>query len=98
MNAAFFSQRPRSAPLASHDTAVGKGRRARTIHRWVAIIFTLTVAANFAAMPWGQPPAWITYAPLLPLLFLMITGLTMLVSPWIGQSRARRATPKGPRQ
>ena len=61
--------------------------RARRIHRWVAAIFTLTVAANFAVMPWGQPPAWLTYAPLPPLLFLMITGLVMLVSSWVGAAR-----------
>jgi peptidoglycan/LPS O-acetylase OafA/YrhL len=95
MNAAFFSPHPRSASPASKEATASKGQRARRIHRWVATIFTLTVAANFAAMPWGQPPAWITYAPLPPLLFLTITGLTMLVSSWIGQARAKRASRKG---
>lgn len=56
--------------------------RTRRIHRWVAVIFTLTVAANFAVMAWSQPPTWLTYAPLPPLLFLMMTGLVMLVSSW----------------
>lgn len=72
-----------------------KNPRARRFHRWIAVIFTVTVAANFVAMPWGPPPAWITYAPLPPLLFLMITGLTMLVSSWIGQARSRRAAQEG---
>jgi hypothetical protein len=43
--------------------------------------FTLTVVANFVAMGVGkgaQPPAWITYAPLLPLALLLFTGI------WIG--------------
>jgi hypothetical protein len=95
MNAAFFSPRPRAASSASQEATAIKCQRARRMHRWVATVFTLTVAGNFAAMPWGQPPAWITYAPLPPLLFLTITGLTMLVSSWIGQAREKRALLKG---
>lgn len=98
MNAAFYSPRPAASPSTAQEFAVGQTRRARLVHRWVATIFTLTVAANFAVMPWGPPPAWITYAPLPPLLFLMITGLTMLLSPWTGKLRARRAKSKGTNQ
>ena len=29
-------------------------------HRWLSIIFTLAVIANFVAMAFGTPPAWIT--------------------------------------
>lgn len=86
MNAAFFSRTAR--PPVSH-VQPAKGERARRLHRWVATLFTLSVAANFAVMPWGPPPAWITYAPLLPLLFLMITGVTMLVRSWAGARRSR---------
>lgn len=53
--------------------------RVRQIHRWVSAIFTVTVAANFVAMLWGPPPPWIVYAPLLPLLLLLASGLVMLV-------------------
>ena len=90
MGAAFFTPRPRPAIHASEGSHMTKSSRSRRIHRWVAVIFTLTVAANFAAMPWGQPPAWLTYAPLPPLLFLMITGLTMLVTSWMGAARTER--------
>lgn len=86
MNAAFYAPRPRSN---ASDVVKDKGRRARHFHRWVATVFAFTVAANFVAMPWGRPPAWITYAPLPPLFFLLATGLVMLVSPWI--TAARRA-------
>ncbi len=55
----------------------------RQIHRWIAIIFTLTVIANFAAMTQGQPPAWITYSPLPPLFVLLFTGLYMFVLPYV---------------
>jgi hypothetical protein len=59
----------------------------RRAHRVVASIFTLTVAFNFAVMPWGPPPPLVTYAPLPPLLVLMISGLVMLVAPWLGSKR-----------
>ena len=51
----------------------------RQFHRWVSMAFTLTVIANFVAMTRGTPPAWITYAPLLPLALLLITGVVMFV-------------------
>lgn len=77
MNAEFFTQQPQSAAVTAPVTV---DRRARHVHRWVATIFTITVVANFAAMPWGRPPAWLTYAPLAPLFFLMATGLFMLAT------------------
>ena len=64
----------------------------RQTHRWLAIAFTLTVIANFAAMTQGQPPAWVTYAPLLPLGLLLISGLYLFVLPYATRWRARGAT------
>ena len=52
-------------------------RWVRPFHRWTSIVFTLTVIANFVAMSFGTPPAWVTYSPLLPLALLMFTGLYM---------------------
>ena len=63
----------------------------RQFHRWVSMAFTLTVIANFVAMIWGPPPAWITYAPLLPLALLLITGLYMFALPYLDRRNARRA-------
>ena len=54
----------------------------RQIHRWVSIAFTVTVLANFVALARGQPPAWVTYSPLLPLAFLLFTGLYLFVLPY----------------
>lgn len=87
MNAAFYAHRPQRSESVA---APPKRQRTRRMHRLVATIFTLTVAANFAAMPWGTPPAWLTYAPLPPLLFLLATGLVMLVSPSLAAARAAR--------
>ena len=55
----------------------------RQIHRWVSILFTLTVIANFVALSQGQPPAWITYSPLLPLAVLLFSGLYLFAVPYI---------------
>ncbi|HEV2511708.1 hypothetical protein [Bosea sp. (in: a-proteobacteria)] len=61
-------------------------------HRWLAIIFTATVIANFIAMALGQPPAWIVYSPLPPLFLLMFSGLYMFTLPYVGgQRHGRRA-------
>ena len=44
-------------------------RFSRQSHRGLSIVFTLTVALNFAwrAAAQDEPPAWVTYAPLPPL-------------------------------
>ncbi|MBW6421821.1 hypothetical protein KX729_10235 [Rhizobium sp. XQZ8] len=57
----------------------------RQAHRWISIIFTLTVAANFATMAFGQPPAWIVYSPLLPLFLLLFSGLYMFALPYLAK-------------
>lgn len=57
----------------------------RQTHRWLSLVFTVTVLANFAAMTQGQPPAWITYSPLLPLFALLFTGLYMFVLPYVAR-------------
>ena len=59
----------------------------RQVHRWLSIIFTLTVVANFAAMALGEPPAWTVYSPLLPLFLLMFTGLYMFALPYVTGGR-----------
>lgn len=59
-------------------------------HRWVSILFTGTVIANFIALAMGngqQPPAWVTYSPLLPLALLLLTGLYMFVLPYVSRSK-----------
>ena len=58
----------------------------RQVHRWISIVFTLTVIANFVAMglnPGAMPPPWITYAPLLPLAVLALTGLYLFAVPYL---------------
>jgi len=54
----------------------------RQSHRWLGIILTLTIAANFVSMLVGTPPPAIVYAPLLPLLLLLFSGLFMFLEPY----------------
>ena len=63
--------------------STSSNRWIRQTHRWLSIVFTSTVIANFAAMTQGQPPAWITYSPLLPLALMMLSGLYLFALPYI---------------
>ena len=60
----------------------------RQSHRWLSILFTMTVIANFAAMTRGKPPAWITYSPLFPLALLLFSGLYLFALPYLARSRS----------
>lgn len=62
----------------------------RQIHRWVSMVFVLTVLANFVAMARGEPPAWVTYSPLFPLALLLFTGLYLFVLPYAARWRSER--------
>jgi hypothetical protein len=53
----------------------------RQAHRWLGILLTLSIAANFAAMALGPPPLAVVYAPLGPLALLIATGLYMFFRP-----------------
>ena len=66
----------------------------RRLHRWVSIVFTVTVIANFAAMARGSgmPPPWITYAPLLPLAVLLVSGLYLFVLPYAARRTGKWRT------
>ena len=64
----------------------------RQAHRWVSIVFTITVIANFVALTQGEPPPWVTYSPLLPLALLLASGLYMFVQPYAARWRSGRRT------
>lgn len=63
----------------------------RQIHRWLSIIFTLTVIANFVAIAVvGEPPAYITYSPLPFLFLLMFSGLYMFFLPYVRKGKSHQ--------
>ncbi|MFS8049254.1 hypothetical protein [Rhizobium sp. BR 314] len=59
----------------------------RQAHRWLSIIFTVTVIANFVAMAIGTPPPWVVYSPLPPLFLLLFSGLYMFALPYTAARR-----------
>ena len=67
----------------------------RQTHRWLSIVFTVTVIANFVALALGkgeQPVSWVTYSPLPPLFLLLFSGLYMFVLPYVSKWRSGRRT------
>jgi hypothetical protein len=66
----------------------------RQTHRWVSIVFTLTVIANFVALAQGtgMPPPWITYSPLFPLALLLFSGLYLFALPYLSRRGSRMRT------
>jgi hypothetical protein len=65
----------------------------RQAHRWVSIIFTLTVIANFVVIGLeggNRPPDWITYSPLVPLALLLFSGLYLFALPYLVKARRGR--------
>jgi len=67
----------------------------RQSHRWISMAFLVTVVANIVVMSVGSqpPPAWVTYAPLLPLALLGLTGLYLFVLPYASRWRTARVAP-----
>ena len=60
-------------------------RWTRWIHRWVSAIFVACVIAATAAAATGQDTGSpVFYAPLAPLLVLMLSGVYLFVRPWLG--------------
>ncbi|MBI3438039.1 MAG: hypothetical protein HY054_05205 [Proteobacteria bacterium] len=84
MYAQFFREKSREVRVS---------KLIRQSHRWLSIIFTTTVVANFAVMAFGQPPMWIVYAPLPFLFMLMFSGLYLFALPYF--ANARRTTSAG---
>jgi cellulose synthase/poly-beta-1,6-N-acetylglucosamine synthase-like glycosyltransferase len=64
----------------------------RQSHRWLSIVFTVTVIANFVARARGagEPAAWITYSPLFPLALLLFSGLYLFMLPYAAWWRSGR--------
>lgn len=61
----------------------------RQLHRWISILFTATVVANIPmrVMREGEPPAAVTYSPLLPLALLLLSGLYLFALPYTAKRR-----------
>ncbi|HWU76159.1 MAG TPA: hypothetical protein VN043_06630 [Rhodanobacter sp.] len=57
-------------------------------HRWLSIVFTITVIANFVyRAAAGEPPPWLTYSPLPPLFLQLFSGLYLFALPYSANGR-----------
>ena len=64
----------------------------RQIHRWLSIVFTVSVIVTFVALAQKTPIVWVSYVPLLPLALLLLTGLYLFVLPYATKRRDGRPT------
>jgi len=62
----------------------------RQIHRWLAIVFTVSVIVTFVALKQEKPLVWVSYVPLFPLALLAVTGLYLFVLPYAAKWRSGR--------
>lgn len=68
-----------------------RSRWVRQAHRWVAVVFTVSVIATTVALMQAEPVIWVSYVPLFPLALLFLTGAYMFVLPYTARRRAARA-------
>ena len=61
----------------------------RQTHRWLSILFTLTVIAASIAMAQKTPVVWVSYLPLPPLFLMLVTGLYLFALPYIAGRRSK---------
>ncbi|MEU8004992.1 hypothetical protein AB0B66_27865 [Catellatospora sp. NPDC049111] len=67
----------------------------RQVHRWLSIIFTVSVIATFVALAQQEPIVWVSYVPLLPLALLLLSGLYLFALPYLAKWRGgRRPAPE----
>ncbi len=64
----------------------------RQIHRWLSVVFTLAVIANFVAVAEKKLTAWVGFLALLPLGLLLLTGLYLFALPYAKRWRSRQRT------
>ena len=61
----------------------------RQIHRWLSIIFTLSVIVTFIALAQKEPIVWVSYVPLAPLALLFFSGIYLFALPYVTKWRRR---------
>lgn len=64
----------------------------RQTHRWLSIVFTITVIATFIALAQKEPIVWISYVPLFPLALMLLTGLYLFVLPYASKWRGKKSS------
>ena len=75
------------AAYFSEDRPMNANKWIRQFHRWMSVLFTVTVIATFIALSREQPVVWVSYVPLLPLALLFLTGAYLFVLPYLPRQR-----------
>jgi len=60
----------------------------RKFHRWMSVLFVLSVVATAIALAQPAPIAWMAYVPLAPLALLALSGIYLFVLPYLSKRRA----------
>jgi len=71
---------------------VNWNKRIREIHRWLSIAFTLAVIINIVALLKQSQAVWVGFLALVPLIFLMLSGLYLFALPYVAKRRGDRVT------
>ncbi len=56
-------------------------------HRWLSIAFTAAVVLNIAMLAAENPPMWVGFLALAPLILLMFSGLYLFLLPYAARRR-----------
>lgn len=67
----------------------------RQTHRWLAVLFTVTVVVTAVALAQEDPAAWVAYLPLLPLALLFLSGANLYALPYAAKRRGQRTANQG---
>lgn len=77
--------------LVSEEVLMNWNKWVRQTHRWLSIAFTAAVIVNIVAVARGRYAQWVGLLAVLPLAFLLFTGLYLFVLPyatrWRGGTR-----------
>ena len=60
----------------------------RQIHRWLSVVFTVSVIVTFIALSQKNPVIWVSYVPLFPLALLTLSGLYLFALPYTTKWRS----------
>ena len=64
----------------------------RQTQRWLSIALAVAVIVNIVALGQEKPAVWVGLLALLPLAFLLFTGLYLFVLPYATKRRSARRT------
>jgi hypothetical protein len=67
-------------------------KRIRQTHRWLSIVFTMSVIVNLMAVLEKKYTFWVGLLAALPLALLLFTGLYLFVLPYVAKWGSERRT------